>query len=87
MTHHFLGFDRKRRIPYFYPHHGYGMRPSAFDEELEDLEGKNIINRFCHKRIAVIFESLVTTFEGSIIFESPGEKIVPSLKPNHDMEV
>ena len=37
----FLGFDRKRRIPYFYPHHGYGMRrPSAYDEELEDLEGK-----------------------------------------------
>ncbi len=32
----FKGFDRKRRIPYFFPHRAYGMRPSQYDEDLDE---------------------------------------------------
>jgi len=35
-----IGFDRKRRIPYYFPRYGQFSRQMAADDDLEEMEGK-----------------------------------------------
>jgi len=35
-----IGFDRKRRIPYYYPHYGHFSGQMEADHDLEEMDGK-----------------------------------------------